>query len=969
MSRTAGKLPRLPVDSDEEERHLRKPQRSLSVSPQLRSRIQPTTLLGASRDAGAVDEEQFRLAFETFKPVSFQSGSELEKGLMDIHNVLTNPQEDWERRVDQLKRFRGYLVAGASSYDQFPKVMRYLEVALRTSARDLRSSVVREACISIAFLAETTGLDCERTAEFLLPTLILLIPNSAKVMSSSGLVAIRILLTNVHSQKLIPVITQECLSSKSKETRRACSEFVGICLSTFNVGTLERHVAGLRETIKTGISDADSDVRLLARRNYTEFAQHFPGQARDLYRELDVQKQRQLSGPQNPHPVSAPPVTPASFKSKPIPKSKTVNFNTNLGHNQPGYKAVPSAAQQRSASAVDAGAARRARVKLQPDPGYGRGAITPMHRLFAATDKRHLPAGNHQKPLSTEQNLRSTQVVTDIPRIVAALGSSNFLTKRDGLEALRDCFDQGEQLMPSELELLRSSFTRLIAESSPKVAVLVLDALLDFIRIHNLQIGSWLYELLAKLWSKQGSEASSAVDLKLERVLVLIRGLFPAQAQFVHVMRFISELPHTAPARTKLAALDFLTALINGVPLPGDDLKSSSVTRLGITKVITWCSDGKSEDLRQSSQRVLVLLNQLNCEGFVGIINSIDRQLRDEAIRMVNAYPRRPSAGSQESLGLPEESDLNRERTIKKSQSAQRSSPSPDGRQRVLLARAKEQRPHADNDENVNPLLESGGSRSTASPGIFVSRSTSAVVPNHIQDDIEEQVRYITSWPQAFESSPSSKRCQLLEHLHSVLGYLKEDVWQKHFLTVLPLLHDLLSKYAGESDLIAGVLVCFADLLRLRPGQMRQFPELSVVTLFDVQHNSSKIVSDAREKCALLIVRVFPCEVLGKILCPIIAHQEVPSESVAAVRLFTLMCQETENPESLVPVLPAIIPLLVQAYENSEESTMRKECVYGLIYAELCVGEELMTPYYKNLSASKIRLMSVYMKRAIQSNT
>lgn len=37
-------------------------------------------------------------------------------------------------------------------------------------------------------------MDCERTAEMTMPVLMLLLPNSAKVMASSGLVAIRFIL-------------------------------------------------------------------------------------------------------------------------------------------------------------------------------------------------------------------------------------------------------------------------------------------------------------------------------------------------------------------------------------------------------------------------------------------------------------------------------------------------------------------------------------------------------------------------------------------------------------------------------------------------------------------------------------------------------------------------------------------------------------------------------------------------------
>lgn len=53
-------------------------------------------------------------------------------------------------RSPQLKAVRALLVAGAADYDEFPALLRSLELSFQTSIKDLRSQVVREVCISIA---------------------------------------------------------------------------------------------------------------------------------------------------------------------------------------------------------------------------------------------------------------------------------------------------------------------------------------------------------------------------------------------------------------------------------------------------------------------------------------------------------------------------------------------------------------------------------------------------------------------------------------------------------------------------------------------------------------------------------------------------------------------------------------------------------------------------------------------------
>ena len=50
----------------------------------------------------------------------------------------------------QMKKIRSLLVAGATEYDCFYQHLRLLDGAFKLSAKDLRSQVVREACITVA---------------------------------------------------------------------------------------------------------------------------------------------------------------------------------------------------------------------------------------------------------------------------------------------------------------------------------------------------------------------------------------------------------------------------------------------------------------------------------------------------------------------------------------------------------------------------------------------------------------------------------------------------------------------------------------------------------------------------------------------------------------------------------------------------------------------------------------------------
>lgn len=87
-------------------------------------------------------------------------------------------------------------------------------------------------------------------------------------MSTSGLLAVKFIIQNIQSPRLIPVIATNASMSKSKDIRRSCCEFLDYILNNWPVSVLERHVAALQEAVKKGIQDADPDARVLARRYF-----------------------------------------------------------------------------------------------------------------------------------------------------------------------------------------------------------------------------------------------------------------------------------------------------------------------------------------------------------------------------------------------------------------------------------------------------------------------------------------------------------------------------------------------------------------------------------------------------------------------------------------------------------------------------------------------------------------------------
>ncbi|XP_062421150.1 CLIP-associating protein 1a isoform X2 [Pungitius pungitius] len=336
--------------------------------------------------AGAVDEEDFIKTFEDVPPVQIYSNRELEDQLGKIREVLSDDKHDWEHRVVALKKVRSLLLAGATEYEGFPQQLRLLEAPLKLSAKDLRSQVVREACITLGHLSSILGNKFDHGAESIMPTLLNLVPNSAKVMATSGVATIRLILRRTHYPRLIPIITSNC-ASKSVAVRRRCFEFLDLMLLEWQTNTLERHVAVLTETIKKGIHDADSEARSIARKCYWGFHGHYSREAEYLFQALESTYQKALqSHLKGSDSIVSLPQSDRSSSSSQESLNRPFSVKSVIGGSITRSKLVSSRASttsgslQRSRSDIDVNAASSAKSRVSAVPvssPFGSAAALP----------------------------------------------------------------------------------------------------------------------------------------------------------------------------------------------------------------------------------------------------------------------------------------------------------------------------------------------------------------------------------------------------------------------------------------------------------------------------------------------------------------------------------------------------------------------------------------------------------------
>ncbi|XP_071356187.1 CLIP-associating protein 2 isoform X10 [Trachinotus anak] len=366
--------------------------------------------LVSKESAGAVDEDDFIKAFTDVPTVQIYSTRDLEDNLNKIREVCSDDKHDWDQRANALKKIRSLLVAGAANYDCFYQHLRLLDGAFKLSAKDLRSQVVREACITVAHLSLVLGNKFDHGAEAIVPVLFNLIPNCAKVMATSGVSAIRIIIRHTHVPRLIPLITSNC-TSKSVAVRRRCYDFLDLLLQEWQTHSLERHTAVLVESIKKGIRDADSEARVEARKAYWGLRNHFPAEADALYNSLESSYQRTLqSCLKSSGSVASLPQSDRSSSSsqESLNRPLSSKWSAAPGRVPSGSKGgVSSASLQRSRSDVDVNAAAVAKHRHVGQVG-GAGRLAPgsYSSLDDASDKTDGRVRTKQ-PLSTASSVSS----------------------------------------------------------------------------------------------------------------------------------------------------------------------------------------------------------------------------------------------------------------------------------------------------------------------------------------------------------------------------------------------------------------------------------------------------------------------------------------------------------------------------------------------------------------------------------
>ncbi|KAJ7418715.1 CLIP-associating protein 1 [Willisornis vidua] len=617
---------------------------------------------GSSKEggAGAVDEDDFIKAFTDVPTVQIYSSRELEETLNKIREILSDDKHDWDQRTNAVN---------------FVSVVSHLSTVL--------------------------GNKFDHGAEAIVPTLFNLVPNSAKVMATSGCAAIRFIIRHTHVPRLIPLITSNC-TSKSVAVRRRSFEFLDLLLQEWQTHSLERHAAVLVETIKKGIHDADAEARVEARKAYIGLRNHFPGEAETLYNSLEPPYQRSLqtylknsgsiaSLPQSDRSSSSSQESlnrPLSSKWSAASPASLAGRGTASEDGRVRTKLSTPSAGIGNSKADSRGRSRTKVVSQSQRTGFGisqssrlSASVSAMRVLNTGSDVEEAVADALKKPVrrryesygmysdddansdassacsersyssrngSIPTYMRQTE---DVAEVLNRCASTNWSERKEGLLGLQNLLKNQRTLSRVELKRLCEIFTRMFADPHSKVFSMFLETLVDFIQVHKEDLQDWLFVLLTQLLKKMGADLLGSVQAKVQKALDVTRESFPNDLQFSILMRFTVDQTQTPSLKVKVAILKYIETLAQQMD-PGDFVNSSE-TRLAVSRIITWTTEPKSSDVRKAAQSVLISLFELNTPEFTMLLGALPKTFQDGATKLLHNHLRNTGNSGQGSMGSP----------------------------------------------------------------------------------------------------------------------------------------------------------------------------------------------------------------------------------------------------------------------------------------------------------------------------
>lgn len=306
-------------------------------------------------------DEDFKDPFDYYDiiPLDFKSKSGLPQVFDEIYKNTENTKIDWRKRELALKKI-GRICLGnqgkSETFLQFFNGQIYPNLDIQLA--DLRSSLMKEACKIISLCARELGTLIESSLVHMMTQYVLfkIAGNSNKVISENSSRCVLNIVKYVHSVKIIINICEQRVL-KANVVRVLVAQCIYYIMCLYKKNLIMKTIGILLDTIKSLLSDPNSEVRLTTRRVFLAYKKRFPEDAENFYDELEKNIQKQInedekvywdftfikvdnSTDSNPTPITSEKKNKILYSNDKISKSEEVKYSPKITTDEKDNKSI-----------------------------------------------------------------------------------------------------------------------------------------------------------------------------------------------------------------------------------------------------------------------------------------------------------------------------------------------------------------------------------------------------------------------------------------------------------------------------------------------------------------------------------------------------------------------------------------------------------------------------------------------------
>lgn len=240
--------------------------------------------------------QQTRAIFENpgsdIDPIEITSDSEAEQEINSLEKKLDKGVE-WDEQQNALIRIMGLINGGALQYESFYKGLNRLSLGIIQTALDLRSALVKNACLCIALIAMKVGQEIDLVGDFISP-LISRVSHGTQIIAESSYYAIITIAKFCPSRRVMLSIF-DITKSKGSAMKECAAEALKQTIIRWNIEILSKYSKQIEDTISKLISDANSLVRQKARETVLALQTALPKSADIILSNCDARTKKSIS--------------------------------------------------------------------------------------------------------------------------------------------------------------------------------------------------------------------------------------------------------------------------------------------------------------------------------------------------------------------------------------------------------------------------------------------------------------------------------------------------------------------------------------------------------------------------------------------------------------------------------------------------------------------------------------------------